>query len=41
MGELGTTPAELETRLTAVLDLCSKWDALVRNLLPSIHSFIH
>ncbi|KXS10846.1 P-loop containing nucleoside triphosphate hydrolase protein [Gonapodya prolifera JEL478] len=29
MGELGVTPEEMERRLSAVLDLCAGWDALV------------
>lgn len=29
MGELGTTPDELEKRLSDILDLCSVWNALV------------
>lgn len=29
LGQLGTTPAELETKLGEILDLCGKWDALI------------
>ena len=29
MGELGTTPQELEAGLKTVLEMCSRWDALV------------
>jgi hypothetical protein len=29
VGQLGTTPAELETNLGEILDLCAKWDALI------------
>ena len=29
LGQLGVTPAELETKLGEILDLCSKWDALI------------
>ena len=29
LGQLGLTPAELETKLGEILDLCSKWDALI------------
>jgi SpoVK/Ycf46/Vps4 family AAA+-type ATPase len=29
LGQLGTTPAELETKLGEILELCGKWDALI------------
>lgn len=29
MGELGTTPGEMEQRLSSILDLCANWNALV------------
>jgi SpoVK/Ycf46/Vps4 family AAA+-type ATPase len=29
IGQLGTTPAELESKLGEILDLCSRWDALI------------
>lgn len=29
LGQLGTTPPELEQKLGEILDLCSKWDALI------------
>jgi len=29
MGELGTTPDELESRLKAILDVCAEWGALI------------
>jgi len=29
LGQLGITPRELETKLDAILELCSKWDAVV------------
>ena len=29
LGQLGTTPSELETKLGEILELCGKWDALV------------
>lgn len=29
LGQLGVTPAELETKLNEILDLCGRWDALV------------
>eukprot|EP00566_Odontella_aurita_P002131 CAMPEP_0113549958 /NCGR_PEP_ID=MMETSP0015_2-20120614/13722_1 /TAXON_ID=2838 /ORGANISM="Odontella" /LENGTH=1061 /DNA_ID=CAMNT_0000450725 /DNA_START=132 /DNA_END=3317 /DNA_ORIENTATION=- /assembly_acc=CAM_ASM_000160 len=29
LGQLGTSPAELESRLSEILDLCGGWDALV------------
>jgi ATP-dependent 26S proteasome regulatory subunit len=29
IGQLGTSPAELETKMTDILNLCGKWDALV------------
>lgn len=29
LGQLGTTPAELETNLGEIMDLCAKWDALI------------
>ena len=29
LGQLGVTPSELETKLGEVLDLCSRWDALI------------
>ncbi len=29
LGQLGTSPSELETKLGEVLDLCSRWDALI------------
>lgn len=29
LGQLGTSPAELEKKLGEVLDLCSRWDALI------------
>ena len=29
LGQLGVSPAELETKLGEVLDLCSRWDALI------------
>eukprot|EP00538_Stauroneis_constricta_P000206 CAMPEP_0119551160 /NCGR_PEP_ID=MMETSP1352-20130426/4488_1 /TAXON_ID=265584 /ORGANISM="Stauroneis constricta, Strain CCMP1120" /LENGTH=1044 /DNA_ID=CAMNT_0007597169 /DNA_START=81 /DNA_END=3215 /DNA_ORIENTATION=+ len=29
LGQLGTTPADLETRLGEILNLCSRWDALI------------
>jgi SpoVK/Ycf46/Vps4 family AAA+-type ATPase len=29
LGQLGTTPAELEKRMGEILELCSRWDALI------------
>jgi AAA+ superfamily predicted ATPase len=29
LGQLGTTPVELETKMSNILDLCSRWDALI------------
>eukprot|EP00980_Cylindrotheca_fusiformis_P000081 scaffold19_cov114-Cylindrotheca_fusiformis.AAC.28 len=29
LGQLGVTPAELETKLGEILDLCRRWDALI------------
>mmetsp|Transcript_19255 Transcript_19255/g.28223 ORF Transcript_19255/g.28223 Transcript_19255/m.28223 type:complete len:868 (-) Transcript_19255:164-2767(-) len=29
LGQLGITPTELETKLGEILDLCSRWDALI------------
>jgi SpoVK/Ycf46/Vps4 family AAA+-type ATPase len=29
LGQLGVTPAELETKLNEILDLCGRWDALI------------
>ncbi|CAJ1952298.1 unnamed protein product [Cylindrotheca closterium] len=29
LGQLGTTPSELETKLGEILDLCRRWDALI------------
>lgn len=29
LGQLGTTPAELEKHLTEILNLCGRWDALI------------
>ncbi|KAI9156062.1 hypothetical protein H9P43_009172 [Blastocladiella emersonii ATCC 22665] len=38
MGELGTTPEAMETRLGEVLDLCAGWDALV--LIDEVDTFV-